>query len=735
MPTLSLRSPALPAAVSSLSLLAACGGGGGGGVDLSSYLPDFAAPAPIAIALLARGYTFDETTVAANLAALLARPEYQNSAAGLAWLRQSFPGAPSGATNAPIRSSGAAFAHAAGLTGTGQVIAISDGHISPTHVSLNGRVTVISNGPARPCDSRGCYDDEHGTSVASVALGFSSTFVGTAPGATALYGYYGDAGQWNTLVALGEAAIAARAVAWNNSWGYGDLAVNQAGFDSAFAGAAGAAYYDTLYRYAVNRPGPNPEGVVVFAVSNVDTRTAGIMDGLPWLRPEFEAGWMAVANGLPTLSMSGDVTSVYLLSSPCYQSARWCIVADGSWNAAVYGAAQYEATTGSSFAAPQVAGALALLAQAFPDLTPHQLRIRLLASADNVFSGFSADDRVELAEGFYKDYSVIYGHGFLDIEAALRPIGAVSMALPNGQSLRTDTPPLRTGTGLGDAVERSLAGTEVGVRDALAAGFVMPGAALVAGARPGAQAGRLLAQGLGGNLAAERTGAPLALATPFSAFAGPVATMATPDGRASAAVLLPLDGAETAGITLNRALTDGPTRIDLGLKLVRDDGEVMSLDGDSSAAMASVTLGITRDLGAGAFLALSGEVGVTDLGGATAFGATGSARFDAVKLTAGQSGVFTRGDRLSVGLGMPVAIASGQTVLDLPVARQGAAAGFEPVVLDLAPQDRQLDLEVTYQTALTEGLEMKVSLIHSDNFGNRADQRDTSGALAFAFRF
>jgi subtilase-type serine protease len=134
------------------------------------------------------------------------------------------------------------------------------------------------------------------------------------------------------------------------------------------------------------------------------------------------------------------------------------------------------------------------------------------------------------------------------------------------------------------------------------------------------------------------------------------------------------------------------------------------------------------------FLALSGEVGVTDLGGDTALGGDGTARIDAVKLTMGQTGVFNAGDRLSVGVGMPMAIASGSTSITLPVLREAAAA-FESVALDLAPEDRQLDLEVSYQTALADGVEMKLSMIHSDDFGNQAGMVDTAGALAFTFRF
>jgi hypothetical protein len=375
------------------------------------------------------------------------------------------------------------------------------------------------------------------------------------------------------------------------------------------------------------------------------------------------------------------------------------------------------------------------LAEAFsnpanPDpLTPHELRIRLLASADMFFT---PDATVELAEGFFKGYSVTYGHGFLDIEAALNPIGGTVMALSTGREIATDAPVLRTGSALGDAVTRSLAGTTVAVRDGLRAGFRMPATALAAAQEPGAQAGALLARSLQTDLTAERRAEPMALSSPFAAFGGPVMTLATPDGSTSASVLLP--GSDGVGVSVSRALTDGPLRIDLGLKLARDDGQLMSLDGAAAASMASVTLGITQDLGGGGFLALSGEMGVTDLGGTTAFGRAGTARFDAVRLQAGQSDLFTRGDRLTIGVGMPVAIASGETVLDLPVLRQGAAA-FESLAVDLAPQDRQMDLELTYQAALAEGLEMKLSLIHSENFGNTAGASDTGGAIAFAFRF
>ena len=69
--------------------------------------------------------------------------------------------------------------------------------------------------------------------------------------------------------------------------------------------------------------------------------------------------------------------------------------------------------SGTSFAAPQVAGAAALLAQAFPNLTGREIAEILLASA------FDAGDT---------GADAVYGQGILDIFAAFQPIGTTAIA-------------------------------------------------------------------------------------------------------------------------------------------------------------------------------------------------------------------------------------------------------------------------------------------------------------------
>ncbi|MGB7369834.1 S8 family serine peptidase, partial [Erythrobacter sp.] len=69
--------------------------------------------------------------------------------------------------------------------------------------------------------------------------------------------------------------------------------------------------------------------------------------------------------------------------------------------------------SGTSFAAPQVSGAVALLAQAFPNLTAQEITDILLATARDAGAlGLDA----------------VYGNGILDIDAAFQPIGATMVA-------------------------------------------------------------------------------------------------------------------------------------------------------------------------------------------------------------------------------------------------------------------------------------------------------------------
>lgn len=477
----------------------------------------------------------------------------------------------------PLAAARVEYAHAVGLTGKGQTIAVSDGGFNTLHEVFSGK-TVTKVGQVS--------SDNHGTMVASVAAGKSDRTIGVAPGADLIVGAFDTP---SLLAQTGTRALQMGAVAWNNSWGYTDTPVSQVSLYSFFTSQADLAYLAALRAYSA-------QGVVVFALSNDETSTSSdLMAALPMFDSSLQDGWLAVGNAVATFD-STRILSATRLSAGCLEAAQWCLVADGAWTGAqATGNSAYAFSTGSSFAAPQVSGALALLAEAFPALTPHQLRVRLLASADNGF--FTADGSTELAPGFWHDYSAEYGHGFLNVKAALMPIGVTQLSV-DGQATPLPQATMFSGSGVGDAVASSLASQTVTVVDSLAGDFALPAKALSVSAAPVALSARLAETGrqaVSGNSAVADAGVE-----GFSAFRGTEVAMDAADAPLSVRLLLPSGADGSLGLAVTRHFGDGTSGLDLGLKLTRDGGEVFGLGNGahgSGTTAASVTLGLRGALG------------------------------------------------------------------------------------------------------------------------------------------
>lgn len=627
----------------------------------------------------------------------------------------------------PLHSSRVDYAHAVGLTGEGQVIAIVDDGFLQSHEAFAGKSNSSTGNPAVR---------DHGTRVASIAAGNSDSMVGVAPGADLIFSDWGNVNFDN----LRLAAIAARtsgAVAQNNSWGY-HLTADTGGFDAIFGNTTGAAWLSALRDYALGT-GSWEGGVVVFALDNIDNGRAGLMDGLPILQTDLERAWIAVGNAIPIFDDEGVRAVASLESAPCREAAAWCIMADGYWVAATQGGG-YSGGTGSSYAAPQVSGALALLAQAFPNLTPHELRVRLLASADNTFVGFDstptrAVDLLEGPEEFFHTVSTEFGHGFLDIRAALLPIGQNTLALGDGQTVKTQDYAFATGGAMGDAVQRSLEGVELSMNDALGGDFDVAAKSFASTTAPGDLAETLAARSMGKDFRAART-APLdPLADTFAAHPGQSLDLASPEGT-RASVLM--GGAEDYGIALSQRLGEGDLALDVGMKLARDGGSLMGFSGSGNsggASMASVTLAVSTDTGAGGFFALSGEMGVADLGSTTAISSTGQAQFNAMRLDLGSRDVLAAGDKLTFGVAMPIAVTSGGADMMVPVATTSGRSEVRSVGIELAPQERQMDLSISYATPTGKQSEFLMELVHATNFGNIAGASDSAAVIGMKWSF
>ncbi len=155
----------------------------------------------------------------------------------------------------------------------------------------------------------------------------------------------------------------------------------------------------------------NAGGVLVWAAGNDKWSQVLVQAGLPHLFGELKKGWLAVV----AVDENGGLA---LYSQHCGVAADWCLAAPGGghdpgiWSTDLYD--DYGYKSGTSMAAPHVAGAMAALKSLFPNLSYQEIRDRILFTADST--------------GIYANTST-YGQGLLDLEAASRPVGGTAFAL------------------------------------------------------------------------------------------------------------------------------------------------------------------------------------------------------------------------------------------------------------------------------------------------------------------
>ena len=206
------------------------------------------------------------------------------------------------------------------------------------------------------------------------------------------------------------------------------------------------------------------------------------------------------------------------------------------------------------------------------------------------------------------------------------------------------------------------------MHDALGGDFAVAAKAFATGAAPTPLAETLSARAFTKDYGATRRAPVNPLADTFAAHPGQTLELNAPDGLTKASVLL--GGAEDYGLAIARTVAEGDLKLDVGLKLARDSGSLMGFSGtgdQGGATMAALTMSLSHDVGTGGFFALSGEMGIADLGATTAISRVGSASFNSLRLDVGSRDVFGRGDRLAVGLAMPMAVSSGSADMTVPV--------------------------------------------------------------------
>ncbi|HEU4991926.1 MAG TPA: S8 family serine peptidase, partial [Luteimonas sp.] len=307
-------------------------------------------------------------------------------------------------------------ARAAGYTGAGVTIGFVDTGVNRNHPALAGRVDANFVHVDAPNDLT--VDDKvgHGTTVAMLAAGkaFGQWPGGIAPDAHVVSSRIiadkppadDGSGQGNQInsgegygaffAAIDGELADAGAKIINNSWGglywtdpavtrefadaYRDFVVTRGGLVVFANGNAGA---DSRYR-------PNPS----------DNAALPSKDGAA----DLEVGWLTVG-ALDTL----HPTRLASYSQACGVAMDYCLVAPGdvvfTGATDTAGHPTYWVGSGTSFAAPLVSGAAAVVWSAFPYFDNDLVRQTLLGTAKDL-----GDPGVD----------AVFGHGLLDVAAAVK---------------------------------------------------------------------------------------------------------------------------------------------------------------------------------------------------------------------------------------------------------------------------------------------------------------------------
>ena len=373
--------------------LAACGGDGGSGPAPIAATPPVVQPAP--------------TPPPAPTPTNYDTAEYERS-------------------NAAV-SAKALAAYDKGASGAGVTIAFIDSGIDQTTNEFAGRISPASRDLVA---DRGIQDpDGHGTSIATVAAAArDGSFVeGIAPQATLLVlraekegSCTPDCSFYDSVIARGvDAAVAGGARVINLSLGGTD---QPPALTAAVARATAKGVFVVIS--AGNEMLADPDAFAQLAldpsVANGSVLIAGAIDGNRQLADFTNKAGIAKYIYLTALGV--DVLALGTKGEKFY-----------------YG--------GTSYSAPAVAGAAALLAGAFPNLTGKQIASLLLSSADGAGAP-GVDDQ--------------FGHGILNIARAFEPQGTTTIA----------GTPIAVSSGVNGATGGAM-GTGEGFRAALADAVIL----------------------------------------------------------------------------------------------------------------------------------------------------------------------------------------------------------------------------------------------------------------------
>ena len=204
----------------------------------------------------------------------------------------------------------------------------------------------------------------------------------------------------------------------------------------------------------------NPDGTANTDGPTADASSPEVLAMLTYGAPELQDQLLAVVSvDSSELPITEGVISSF--SNRCGLARAWCLAAPGRQvRGADIRTGQTILSSGTSFAAPHVTGAIAVLIDFFGDrLGHHEIVQRLLTTANK--------------SGIYADQA-IYGQGLLDLKAATEPVGTTSLLIGTslaGPSVAASATRLLNGAAFGDAWTNAFRDHVLSVFDELDAPF------------------------------------------------------------------------------------------------------------------------------------------------------------------------------------------------------------------------------------------------------------------------
>ena len=440
--------------------------------------------------------------------------------------------------------------------------------------------------------------------------------------------------------------------------------------------------------------------------NEVDAVSVQVLPGLVARIPELQGHSIAVV----ALRADGQIAD---FSNRCGIAAHHCIAGPGEEvRIAYFGPADgnpsrgYANARGTSFAAPFVAGGLAVMKQLFRDqLSSPELVTRLLETAND--------------EGTYADQT-IYGRGAMDLRAATWPVGVLDVPVrspADGRAASLLATRLRTGEAFGDGPDRALAGREIAAFDALGAPFwfdLGDFTAVAAARRMTAESRDFVAPMSGWRVSLGH------LALPERALA-----LTLGDRRTLTGTAFTTGGGRQRPPAAGATLSWRPPEAPLGL-LVGWMHEPETVLGSSAGGAFGRLSAETAFAGIEADV----EVGGWRMGVGAEVGAaypkvrhgiiTGISPLTTSAFTFHASRSLAADGTLRFSVSQPLRVDQGRASLSVPAGRTKAGVVLRsPVSAELAPSGRQLDVAAQWQQPLAFG-ELRLGVLVTHQPGHRA---------------